>query len=101
FVHFDGKIECGIGPDGGKMLLDVFGTPDEDRPVRLGPEGGVNHFGKEYLRQILIQMGYFDDLKRARRETGQDLPYPVLPPDVIQEASTRYLVFADAYSAGV
>lgn len=100
YTRLDGKIECGMGDARKKMIVDVFCTSDEDRPVPLAElnKGVVQHHSKEYLRQKLIEMGYYAKLKAARKAGKPDPPYPHLDEAVIIEASLRYKVFAKAYS---
>lgn len=104
FYHFDGKKECALGPKRQKLIVDVFGTPDEDRPVLrqaslVDGRVKVEHYGKEFLRQWFIQNGFYAALQQARKENRTAPPYPMLPKEVIEEASRRYLMFARAYNA--
>lgn len=100
FAILDGKMECLMGPGRAKMIGDVFVTPDEDRPVLLHPleNGEVIHYGKEFVRQVFIKMGYYDELKKARAKGQPDLPLPKLDRDTIKEAGRRYEEFAQAYA---
>lgn len=96
----DGKCEPIMGPGRRKMIGDVFCTPDEDRPVPLDKlrQGKVEHYSKEFIRQILIAMGYYEELMRARNEGIPDPPIPLLPEETIAEISRRYRAVARAYS---
>jgi len=100
YRSLDGKLEVLMGKGRQKMIGDVCGTSDEDRPVLLSAlkEGRVEHHSKEFLRQVLIEMGYHADLKKARANGKKDLPIPQLSEEIIAEASRRYTVFAEAYS---
>lgn len=100
FALLDGKMECIMGPGRQKMIGDVFGTPDEDRPCLAAEleEGEVIHYSKEYIRQLFIEMGYYDKLKKAREAGQPDPPIPRLQPEEIEEASNRYIVFAQSYT---
>lgn len=99
FVHFDGKKECALGLNRQKMIVDVFGTPDEDRPVLLEAfkQGKIEHYGKEFLRQRFIASGFYAQVQQARKEGRADPPYPLLPQEVVEEASRRYRLFASNY----
>lgn len=101
FGRLDGKVECGMGPNRQKMIIDVFATGDEDRPVLLDKlkQGEVVHYGKEALRQRLIEMGYFDVLKAARKAGHPDPPYPDIEQSFIDEVAQRYRDFATAFRA--
>lgn len=100
FARFDGKKEfLFIGPSRSKVVGDVFGTQDEDRPVLLKPLrfGQVEHYGKEFIRQYLIEIGYYQQVLNARAAGQADPPYPMIPDDVMAEISRRYQVFAECY----
>lgn len=99
FIRLDGKKECIIGPGRIKMIGDVCGTPDEDRPAKI-EYGKIIHYSKEYLREIFIDMGYYKKVKAAR---NQELPVPPIPrlsEEQIEEVSRRYKLVAEKY-AGV
>src|SRR4030042_2516036 len=100
FALVDGKMECLMGPGRQKYIGDVFGTPDEDRFCSLKDlqQGKVEHYSKEFLRQVFIKMGYYDKIQAARTAGQPDPPYPVLPEDIIGEVSVRYKAVAAAYA---
>ncbi|MDD2807563.1 MAG: phosphoribosylaminoimidazolesuccinocarboxamide synthase [Patescibacteria group bacterium] len=100
FARLDGKKECLlVGPKRTKMIGDVFGTPDEDRPVLLSSlkAGHVEHYGKEFLREYLIKIGFYQQVLDARAAQQPDPPYPIIPASVMAEVSRRYRMFADSY----
>lgn len=99
FTTTDGKLECIMGKGRQKSLGDFFCTPDEDRPVRIDDlkNGIASHYGKEFLRQYYISIGYYDTLMEARKKGLSDPPMPRLPEVVKAEASERYRIFAHAY----
>jgi len=100
FALLDGKCEPIMGPGRIKMIGDVFCTPDEDRPVPLDKlqQGVVQHYSKEYIRQLFIEMGYKAELDKARDEHRPDPPIPPLTEAEIAEISFRYQKVAEAYS---
>ncbi|MDD5071618.1 MAG: phosphoribosylaminoimidazolesuccinocarboxamide synthase [Patescibacteria group bacterium] len=100
FALVDGKMECLMGPNREKLIGDVFGTPDEDRFCLLEAleDGRVEHYSKEYLRQLFIEMGYYDELKAARKAGQPDPPIPRLPEEKIEETRQRYIAVAANYS---
>jgi len=100
YALLDGKCEPIMGPGRRKMIGDVFCTPDEDRPVLLNKlrQGIVEHHSKEYIRQLLIEMGYYAKLMKARKEGRPDPPIPLLSEEAIAEISRRYKAVAKAYT---
>ncbi|MDP2708601.1 MAG: phosphoribosylaminoimidazolesuccinocarboxamide synthase [bacterium] len=100
YAQLDGKCEPIMGYGRRKLIGDVFCTPDEDRPVPLDKlrRGIVEHHSKEYIRQLLIAMGYQDELDKARLEGRPDPPIPLLPEATIAEISRRYKAVANAYA---
>lgn len=89
-----------MGPGRRKIIGDVFCTPDEDRPVPAEKlyQGIIEHYSKEFIRQELIKMGYFNQLKAARSEGEEDPPIPKLSEETIAEISRRYKALAEAYA---
>jgi phosphoribosylaminoimidazole-succinocarboxamide synthase len=102
YTILDGKVEPLMGPGRRKMIGDVFCTPDEDRlvPTKKFHQGIIEHHSKEFIRQVLIDMGYHDQLKIARDKNKEWPPIPKLPEETIEEISRRYKAVAEAY-AGV
>jgi len=102
YTLLDGKVEPLMGPGRRKMIGDVFCTPDEDRPVPTEKlrQGIIEHYSKEFIRQKLIEMRYYDRLKAARDKGEEEPPIPELPEETIWEISRRYKALAEAY-AGV
>jgi len=100
FVTLDGKLELRMNERRAIEIADVTITPDEDRPVPKDKleQGIIEHYSKEYLREYFIKIGYFKALKAARATNQSNIPLPPLPADIIEEASKRYIVFAEAYS---
>ena len=102
FVRLDRKYEyLRLGPNREIVIGDVFGTQDEDRPVDLLAlkKGKVEHYSKEYVRQVLIANGYKAKLDTARDAGESDPPPPDLSEEELAEVSRRYRYFADAYCA--
>jgi phosphoribosylaminoimidazole-succinocarboxamide synthase len=91
-LHVDGKKEFAIGPDGGLMVVDTFGTADEDRFWDKGAydRGKQVEFSKEFVRQHYRNSGYFDTLTKAREAGAPEPPIPALPPLLVDEVSRLY-----------
>ena len=86
----DTKLEFGRAGDGSILLVDEVLTPDSSRfwpAERYKPGRAQPSFDKQPLRDWL------EAERRGGRWNG-DAPPPVLPPDVVQATSARYL---DAY----
>ncbi|MDQ1262094.1 MAG: phosphoribosylaminoimidazole-succinocarboxamide synthase [Euryarchaeota archaeon] len=92
-IHVDGKKELAFDDERQIMVIDVYGTADEDRfwDKARYEQGEFVDLSKEYVRQYYRQTGY-KDLLYAARDAGQnDLPIPALPPVVVQETSRIYI----------
>jgi len=74
-IHVDGKKEFAFDENRKLVLIDTFGTPDEDRFVR------------SYYREI----GYYDELKKARANNLPEPPIPPLPDDMAEKVSELYV----------
>ncbi len=102
YRNLDGKIECLMGVGRTKKIGDVFGTPDEDRPVpadKLEKEI-IEYHNKEFLRDIHDKSGYKALLDEARKSGLPDPPIPKLSEEDLAETARRYAAVAKAY-AGV
>jgi phosphoribosylaminoimidazole-succinocarboxamide synthase len=101
-LHVDGKKEFGFAPDRQLMIIDTFGTGDEDRFWLKGDyeDGKLIELSKEYVRQHYKKTGYYDELmdirdknKKLKKWKKKMLPesdIPALPEDIIQGASELY-----------
>jgi len=85
-IHVDGKKEFAFDPDRNLMLVDTFGTADEDRfwDRAKYEQGEFVELSKEYVRQHYKRIGYYDSLMYAR-DTSQ--PEPDIPP--LDENTTK------------
>jgi phosphoribosylaminoimidazole-succinocarboxamide synthase len=103
-LHFDGKKEFAFGPHRELMLIDTFGTGDEDRFVNkraYEDRGEIIEISKEYVRQYYRKIGYHDELQKVRKQNKElkksqkdTLPepdIPALPQEQIDETSRLYL----------
>jgi len=91
-IHVDGKKEFGVDPDGRLMVVDTFGTADEDRfwDRDALARGRQVDFSKEFVRQHYRGTGYYDQLVRAREAHAAEPPIPPLPPLLVDEVSRLY-----------
>lgn len=92
-IHVDGKKEFAFDSERDLMLIDTFGTADEDRfwdRVKY-EEGEFVELSKEYVRQHYKQTSYYKSLSDAR---DNGLPEPDIPPleeNVVKEVSKLYI----------
>ncbi|HTP54442.1 MAG TPA: phosphoribosylaminoimidazolesuccinocarboxamide synthase [Thermoplasmata archaeon] len=91
-IHVDGKKEFGVDKEGTLMVVDTFGTADEDRfwDKDALARGRQVDFSKEFVRQHYRQTGYYDALVRARESHAAEPPIPGLPPLLVDEVSRLY-----------
>ena len=91
-IHVDGKKEYAIDDHGQLMVVDTFGTADEDRfwDRDAFARGRPVEFSKEFVRQHYRTTGYYDALMRAREAHQPEPAIPPLPPLVIDEVSRLY-----------
>ncbi|MEZ4200382.1 MAG: phosphoribosylaminoimidazolesuccinocarboxamide synthase [Candidatus Paceibacterota bacterium] len=99
FYFPDGKMELGRLDDGQLILADTFGTPDENRVVRMS-NGFI--YSKDLIRNYLKEVGYMEALKTAQSQYPQDPSawpdYPKLPLDLVAMVESRYTAFAACYA---
>jgi phosphoribosylaminoimidazole-succinocarboxamide synthase len=91
-LHVDGKKEFGVDTDGTLMVVDTFGTADEDRfwDKDAYDRGRQVDFSKEFVRQHYRTSGYYDQLQKARDAHQAEPPIPPLPPLLVDEVSRLY-----------
>jgi len=91
-IHVDGKKEFAVDADGALMVVDTFGTADEDRfwDQAAYERGRQVDFSKEFVRQHYRQSGYYDQLVKARDAHTDEPPIPALPPLLVDEVSRLY-----------
>ncbi|HUR69939.1 MAG TPA: phosphoribosylaminoimidazolesuccinocarboxamide synthase [Candidatus Thermoplasmatota archaeon] len=96
-IHVDGKKEFGMNHRRELMLVDTFGTPDEDRwwdKAAYEKDGSQIDLSKEMVRQHYRSTGYHDQLMAARKAgaTKQtEPPIPALPPHVTADVTKLYV----------
>ena len=92
-IHVDGKKEFAFDEERNVIIVDTFGTPDEDRfwDKSMYEEGKFIELSKEFVRAYYRQLGYYDELKKARKEGKKEPPIPPLPEEMIKKVSNLYL----------
>jgi phosphoribosylaminoimidazole-succinocarboxamide synthase len=92
-IHADGKKELAFDENRQIMVIDVYGTADEDRfwDKARYEAGELVDLSKEYVRQHYRQSGYKDRLYAAREAGLPEPAIPALPPEVVAETSRIYI----------
>ena len=91
-IHVDGKKEFALGTNREVVLVDTFGTLDEDRwwDAEAYANGECIELSKEFVRSHYIGTGHQTELKEARDKGGDEPPIPALPQTVIDETAALY-----------
>lgn len=92
-IHVDGKKEFAFDENRSIMVVDTFGTADEDRFWDAGKyeKGGFVELSKEYVRQYYMEINYYEKLMNARKNGLSEPDVPPLPDEKIQEVSRLYI----------
>ncbi len=92
-VHVDGKKEFAMDADRQLMLVDTFGTADEDRwwDAAAFEKGEHVELSKEFVRQYYRQTGYHKALMDARAAKKPEPDIPALPENVVKQVSDLYV----------
>ncbi|MCL5873797.1 MAG: phosphoribosylaminoimidazolesuccinocarboxamide synthase, partial [Candidatus Thermoplasmatota archaeon] len=92
-IHADGKKEFALDNDRQPVLVDTFGTADEDRfweKEEYERNGTMVERSKEFVRQYYRKIGYYQKLTEARGKKMEEPPIPALPSDMLSETSSLY-----------
>jgi phosphoribosylaminoimidazole-succinocarboxamide synthase len=92
-IHVDGKKELAFDEDRQLMVVDTFGTADEDRwwDWSKYSKGEFVELSKENVRQHYRQLGFYEKLTEARKLGKAEPKIPALPAAKIKEISDLYL----------
>ncbi len=92
-IHVDGKKEFALDKDRQVMLVDTFGTSDEDRwwDADAYSQGRIEELSKEFVRQYYRKTGYYEMLESARKKGETEPPILPLPEDMVKRASDLYV----------
>jgi phosphoribosylaminoimidazole-succinocarboxamide synthase len=97
-IHVDGKKEFAFDSERNLMLIDTFGTADEDRfwDAEKYDNNEFVEISKEFVRQHYRRISYYDELVAAREkaETDSSVKEPDIPPlpdDVTKDVSNLYI----------
>ena len=91
-IHVDGKKEFALGPGRKPVLVDSFGTLDEDRWWAAADyeDGTIVSLSKEFVREHYLRTGHHTELYAAREAGTDEPPIPALPQDIIDQTATLY-----------
>ena len=91
-IHVDGKKEFALGINREPVLVDSFGTLDEDRwwDLEEYAKGNIIQLSKEFVREHYIATGHQEVLRLARENGTEDPPIPALPQEVIDATANLY-----------
>lgn len=92
-IHVDGKKEFAFDKDRRLMVIDTFGTADEDRfwDAKEYEQGKYVERSKEFVRQYYRNSGYHEKLYTARKAGKPEPDIPPLPEDMVKKASETYI----------
>lgn len=91
-IHVDGKKEFALGDNREIVLVDTFGTLDEDRwwDAEAYANGECIELSKEFVRTHYIESGHQAAVQEARDTGAEDPPIPALPQEVIDQTADLY-----------
>ncbi len=92
-VHVDGKKEFALDSEREPMLIDTFGTADEDRwwDLKQHEQGKFIELSKEFVRQHYRDTGYHGALMEARKLGKPEPDIPALPSEMVKKVSELYI----------
>jgi phosphoribosylaminoimidazole-succinocarboxamide synthase len=92
-IHVDGKKEFAFNAERNLMLIDTFGTADEDRfwDRTKYDDGEFVELSKEYVRQHYKRSNYYDALTKAREAGKAEPNIPPLDVKITGEVSKLYI----------
>ena len=91
-IHVDGKKEFALGEGREPVLIDSFGTLEEDRwwDADAYEEGEIVQLSKEAVRKHYIESGHHSELYEARQSGSPEPPIPPLPDSIIASTAELY-----------
>ena len=91
-IHVDGKKEFALGEGREPILIDSFGTLDEDRwwDADAYEDGEIVQLSKESVRKHYIESGHHSALYEARQSGSPEPPIPPLPDSIIASTAELY-----------
>lgn len=92
-IHVDGKKEFAFGAGREPIVVDTFGTADEDRfwDSESYNNGKIVELSKEFVRQYYRSIGYHKELYEAREFNKPEPPIPAMTDQMVKETSELYV----------
>jgi phosphoribosylaminoimidazole-succinocarboxamide synthase len=92
-IHADGKKEFAFDNNRDLMIIDTFGTADEDRfwDAKAYDEGRLVELSKEFVRQHYRKTGYLEKLEKARAAGKPEPDIPGLDDAMRDQVSKIYI----------
>ncbi|MCL4314771.1 MAG: phosphoribosylaminoimidazolesuccinocarboxamide synthase [Candidatus Thermoplasmatota archaeon] len=91
-IHADGKKEFALDRERSPVVVDTFGTPDEDRFWEKNEyeNGNVVELSKEFVRQYYRNTGYHSKLYESREKNLKEPEIQPLPDEIAARVSELY-----------
>ncbi|MCL4329340.1 MAG: phosphoribosylaminoimidazolesuccinocarboxamide synthase [Candidatus Thermoplasmatota archaeon] len=91
-IHADGKKEFAVDEERTPVIVDTFGTADEDRfwDKSSYDSGKLVELSKEAVRQYYRNSGYRDRLYKARSDGTKEPDIDPLPAEMVSSTSAIY-----------
>ncbi|MFO7791959.1 MAG: phosphoribosylaminoimidazolesuccinocarboxamide synthase [Candidatus Saliniplasma sp.] len=101
-LHVDGKKEFAMDEDRKIMLVDTFGTADEDKfwDMEEYKEGNFIQKSKEFVKQYYRDIGYYKAIIEAREKNEEEPSIPPLPEDMVEQTSELYIDMMEKLTNG-
>lgn len=92
-LHVDGKKEFAVDENGDLMIVDTFGTADEDRywGKKEYENGNFVQKSKEFIRDYYKDINYHEKVMEARRRGEEEPAVPPLPEEKVEKVSELYI----------
>ncbi len=92
-LHVIGKKEFAFDEEGRLMIVDSFGSVDQDIFWEMEDykEGEFIPKHKKILKEYYQEIGYHDELKEARNSEEKEPPIPSLSDEMIEKISEYYV----------
>lgn len=92
-LHAEGSKEFAMNDEGEIVLVDSFGTADEDVFWEADEyeEGNLVQKNEEIVYDYYEETGYLEELEEAKKFEEKEPPIPSLPDELIEKTSEVYI----------